>query len=158
MLMFRLSNLAFNWSRVNLTHVWSPVFCLNIAQCQSPCVLIVNIGYYERQIIFCFCSRRARHIFTLSLWVISSLSLFVITWSWIAKIAFVSDLIQATYNKNSGFRSETFNPTKFTTAPNYETLHPKHAPYYYVFSSLIFGGKKFSMCGTCNSGLARCWD
>ena len=38
---------------------------------------------------------------TLSLWVMASLSLLVITWSWMARMAFVSDFIQATYNKIS---------------------------------------------------------
>ena len=40
-------------------------------------------------------SRRRRD--TLSLWVMSSLALLVMTWSWIARMALVSDLIHATW-------------------------------------------------------------
>ena len=50
--------------------------------------------YFLLLCLFAYCTA------TLSLWVMSRRALLVMTWSWIANIAFVSDFIQATSNEN----------------------------------------------------------
>ena len=69
--------------------------CVRVWECDS-----VRVWECESVTVW-ECDRERRRGLTLSLWVMASLSLLVITWSWMARIALVSDFIQATCNKIS---------------------------------------------------------